>query len=499
MPFRSPTISRRSLAAARGHILSPAKIVARVKRSRVPDTGWTDRAFRTYNGRALVRDMVIAQRASIGKGIRTLAPKLQAWFDSYIEEVIRVVLARASVSYGVRAVGSKAEVIALAPGAHEALWGEAIEEVLRERNLSFVSANLGAVQSVVDSSHATTISLLGLPGTTRGARSQLQGRVRDIASRVTNINETTRGRMRSIISTGIANDLTVPQMAGNLREKFKGMSGWRTALIARTEMGQAADAGRNQGIKDSGVVTHVSVIGCITRETTGRYTMDGESTCNIHDVPVARIDELVFHPGHTGTTIPSRFRDPAEDERQAPLFLNDGDTIEPSSGPRGFVLPPTVADDAVDPFQGLRMDGDAPEAVTGFDRTMQDKRFTMPARAANAPEASMVWVSVDEFDDAFRADNDMYIGAGGAGGIEGRYDRFGTYFADNVDIEVSELSILKEDTGTGTVRFINGRHRYAYMRDSGATHIPVALYSDAGTLSAVEARRLGLVYDPDLG
>ena len=55
------------------------------------------------------------------------------------------------------------------------------------------------------------------------------------------------------------------------------------------------------------MITHVSVIGCEAREP-GSPQYRGESTCNIQDVPINDADKLEFHPNHTGTIVPSRFR-----------------------------------------------------------------------------------------------------------------------------------------------------------------------------------------------
>ena len=57
---------------------------------------------------------------------------------------------------------------------------------------------------------------------------------------------------------------------------------------------------------DQGGVTRA--IGCEAREA-GSPTYRGESTCNIEDVPVSDADKLRFHPNHTGTMVPSKFRE----------------------------------------------------------------------------------------------------------------------------------------------------------------------------------------------
>ena len=96
------------------------------------------------------------------------------------------------------------------------------------------------------------------------------------------------------------------ETAKYLRGNFPERSRNRISTIARTELGQAADEGRKQSMKDLGTVTHVSVIGCEAREAASP-TYRGESTCNIEDVPIGDMDTLEFHINHTGTIVPSRF------------------------------------------------------------------------------------------------------------------------------------------------------------------------------------------------
>ena len=108
---------------------------------------------------------------------------------------------------------------------------------------------------------------------------------------------------------------------------------------------------------------------------------------------------------------------------------------------------------------------------------------TKPSRAKGWV---MVDINVKEFDKAFRKETDMYIGKGGKNQIKGRYDRIGFYImggsekiTDEFDIdyepaehmEASEVSVTLD----GRISFLNGRHRYAWLRDHGANTIPVMM------------------------
>ena len=63
----------------------------------------------------------------------------------------------------------------------------------------------------------------------------------------------------------------------------------------------------------------------------------------------------------------------------------------------------------------------------------------------------------------------MYISSGGKGAIHNRYSDFKQWLINNPNtpIEVPEVSIRDH------VGFINGRHRFAVMRDLGMESIPV--------------------------
>ncbi len=345
MPARPP---KSTIVRTSQNFLSPTRAVIRLKRSHVPPRGWTEEEFRTANGRNLLNDMMLAQRASTAKGIRTLVKRLAVFFDDLAADVIKEFTTRAVAFRGVHfrsheedhdppyqddalipiseptqavphepliirmgdgfgwaAHVKQLEEITLDPGSHQALWTASIETVMREKGLEFVTINTNAIQSTVDSSHAATINLLG-GAPDRGVRSRINRRVKELASQVTGMNETTKTRLRNIVNRGIDNDLTVAEMAKTLRSEFKDLSRARISTIARTEMGQAADAGRTLGIQDTDTVLEVSVIGCIAREPNSPQYR-GESTCNIQGVPVHDADKLVFHQNHTGTIVPSKF------------------------------------------------------------------------------------------------------------------------------------------------------------------------------------------------
>ena len=109
-----------------------------------------------------------------------------------------------------------------------------------------------------------------------------------------------------------------------------------------------------------------------------------------------------------------------------------------------------------------------------------------PERAA---DDELVLVNVARFDKAFQQDTGFYVGAGGEGGIKGRYDRFGRWldkdFGNRYRIKAPEVYVDAD----GKVSFTNGRHRYAWLRDHGVTTMPMAMPKEA----AARARAHGLI------
>jgi hypothetical protein len=80
----------------------------------------------------------------------------------------------------------------------------------------------------------------------------------------------------------------------------------RLTTIARTEGGRAVDEGMKEAFKQSEIITHCSVVGCMAVEP-NIPTYNGVPTCNIEDVPVVDVDDVEFHINHTGAWVASKF------------------------------------------------------------------------------------------------------------------------------------------------------------------------------------------------
>jgi hypothetical protein len=96
----------------------------------------------------------------------------------------------------------------------------------------------------------------------------------------------------------------------------------------------------------------------------------------------------------------------------------------------------------------------------------------------------LVYVNVRAFDAAWSKDRGVYIGTGGARpGKRHRYTGFGRWVASQGHLEAPEVSVYED----GRVRFGNGRHRFAWLRDHGLIAVPVAMDEE----SIENARRYG--------
>lgn len=287
---------------------SPSAALLSVKGSRVPPEGWTQSNFNTPNGERLKRDLVLAHRLAVSRGMKALVPKLTAFFEKQGEAVIAEFTRMYHNYVGRRPKSVETYTVDIDTGVHGDLWAAAIDKVLREQNLEFTNIMVNATQSTADTARKSTLSLIGLDGSALG-QAQNNQRVRGMAAKVTGITETTRTRLRAEIERGLKDDLTVAEMVKRLRQRVPEIAAGRIPTIARTEMGRAADEGRKQGLKESGTVRLVSVVGCEAREP-GSPTYRGESTCNIENVPIGDIDLLEFHINHTGTIIAAAFLEP---------------------------------------------------------------------------------------------------------------------------------------------------------------------------------------------
>ena len=284
-----------------------------------PEGGWDADSFRR-DGVQLIKGLTRLAKVVQRTAGAALARVLRRIMVAQVEEAIRrgePRVLRVARLRGAEVEGTKVMEVLLSVATDEDIWAKALDEVLRETGLEFALEVVPPIQSAAVQGLAKTSLAIG-SDVSHVTESFTKAEVTRIGRRIVGINETTRTKFRQIIRGAIKEKLTVPETAKRLRQKMVGFTRNRINTIARTEVQSAWTRGAVQSMQASEVITHVSVIGCESREeklwgkpSYQQFMYRGESTCNIENVPVGEANLLNFHPNHTGVVVPSRFRDSA--------------------------------------------------------------------------------------------------------------------------------------------------------------------------------------------
>ncbi|MDX2187771.1 MAG: hypothetical protein SFV32_12620 [Opitutaceae bacterium] len=259
----------------------------------------------TYHQR-VTTNLVRVRRQLMIEGQREIMGICRKFFDKILDRLVNTALSRASRQGAI--IHSQKASITLNLGAHERIWAQALQEVLGpSADIELINDYTPIVQSVAARSYSRTCAIVG-EEQAHDAPILILRRAQQMAQQVTRVNDTTRQQLSTAIGTAIDEGLTVVEVANRLREDFPDIAASRMPTIARTEVSRAIDEGVKQSIKESSVVKTVMVIGCTAIEPNGPL-FDGKPTCNITGVPAHRVDELVFHPNHTGALVPESFFD----------------------------------------------------------------------------------------------------------------------------------------------------------------------------------------------
>jgi hypothetical protein len=278
------------------HLPTRVLIDAVGKGLEVPEEGWTARTF-ARQGRLLILTL------------NRIAKMTQRRAAPYIARTANAIFARQLDKVIARATGKSAKTsfLEIAGITHEGLWTQAINEVFEEEGIAALAELVPPIQSVMGQAYSRTGILLGQESDPQFSMTIAQ-KSREIAQRIVGINDTTRDLFRRTIQRAIDDGLTVTETAERLRDMMPHFSASRINTIARTETNNAWTRGSVASFQEIKTLSHVSVIGCEAREPSSPQYR-GESTCNIEDVPVEDAGLLDFHPNHTGTIVPSRFRE----------------------------------------------------------------------------------------------------------------------------------------------------------------------------------------------
>lgn len=159
-------------------------------------------------------------------------------------------------------------------------------------------------------------------------------------------------------------------------------------------------------------------------------------------------------------------------------------TDVPATSPPPGRLPGPVARKSA-PVVGRAQDG---RTIYGGGRGgLAEAQRWIRSPGASTNRDAVVLIDVAAFDAAWSRDRGFYVGPGGSGGIAGRYEEARKFLLrvlyGEIAIEMARVSVDEE----GAPTISDGRHRFAVLRDSGATEIPV-------TVPQNEADRLGQLY-----
>lgn len=312
--------TERARKAANRHLPSSMKLFLRYRKSAIPDGGWTHENFVGQDKENLQQDILFVRRSAILNGMRSLSASLTKLMTEQIERVIEAALGSFSRLYGIPikafTEGRKEDFDFEVPN-EATLWASAVEQELARTGVEVVALLTPAIQSTASNIFDKVNLLLGL----RPTAAQINGlgiRVREIATQVGSVNETTRLRLQETIARAIREDKTVFETAEILRRRIPQIATYRVPTIVRTELGNAADSAVKESMHASGVVTHFDVIGCEAIELDSPRYM-GIPTCNIKGVPLRDRNLVRFHPNHTGAIVPSAFYQANGDVPDIPL------------------------------------------------------------------------------------------------------------------------------------------------------------------------------------
>jgi len=276
------------------------ELIRLVVKSSIPEGGWTAENTSGRAGRKLQRDLIKLQRLVRAKAYKAYAPVLQKYMVGQVERVIAQALTAYRRIYGVRAPDSHN----FPQSPHVLLWSQAIQEEIGEGSELVLAT--GPITESVGLRLYENIGIVFGKDPTPQQLGSLKVRVGETARQVTRINETTRNLLAAKVRLSVSRGETVFETAEWIRNNMPQIATNRVPTITRTEMGRVQDTAVKVAMRDSKVVSHITVMGCEAIERDGPH-FQGFPTCNIRNVPIGYERELVFHPNHTGMIVASGY------------------------------------------------------------------------------------------------------------------------------------------------------------------------------------------------
>jgi hypothetical protein len=264
----------------------------------IPEGGWNSESFARH-GQAMILALAHVAKITQRREAAILAKRCNEMFRRQVQEINRRVIKWS------RSKAPKPTVVELDLPQNAHLWTEAMNEVFAEAGIDAVATVMPSVQKVMALGYSRTSILLGQEPDDVSRLVTIKSRA--IAQRITNISNTTRDRIMTVVKDSLERGFSVVDTAAAIESAAPQIYGNRSLTIARTEMNNAWTEMAVTAMQESSTVTEVSVIGCEAREPNSP-TYRGESTCNIQGVPIQDADSLEFHINHTGNIVPSGFR-----------------------------------------------------------------------------------------------------------------------------------------------------------------------------------------------
>lgn len=276
----------------------------------IPKEGWTNRSFRQY-GRPMIMAMHRASTIIRRQAQAEVVRRASKTFQYALSEIVGRFL---YLDRGMSRRSAKASDLDIFLEADKRIFLDVVDQVLKDSGSKIRASVIGPVRSVMDQGYSKTSILTAHKPIANNA--ELAKRAIKIGDKITNVSERTRNAIIKVLDQAVQEKLSVRDTMLRIKAKIPKINDQRALTIARTELTNAWSQGAIQSFKESSTVTEVSVIGCESRElerwdqpSYQQFMYRGESTCNISDVPVAEAEKLNFHPQHTGTLVPTAFRE----------------------------------------------------------------------------------------------------------------------------------------------------------------------------------------------
>lgn len=366
----------------------PYDIFLRLRKSSVPKGGWTMESLSSVKGKNLLRDVMAVRRLAIRDNSIRLTKSLSDMIEQEIDEVLTKFVQELakrenaqSKSIGSGLVGLVLNLF-VAKGL-EKLFEKVLSDVFKDENVEgrvievFKPPYTSVMASIADKtltllstdeeaedeeptveeqlresgelpsasqpavppvrrreqpSNVVPVASINIGKPPRRVERELTKKELDkiitrkadkLCSKVTRISETTRKRMRKFFKDNIEGKATVREMIEKMKSEFKSIERSRIPTIVRNELSVAANEAQILSFKNTKTLTHCSVVGCQAVEDDGpKYK--GFPTCNLQNVPVEDLEEVEFHINHTGSWVPTGFRNKDGSVPKLRLFNREG-------------------------------------------------------------------------------------------------------------------------------------------------------------------------------